>query len=338
MENTIILENMQEEKENTSINLIPWIEKYRPSDIEQVMDQDEIKQSINKFIETKNVPHLLLYGPPGTGKTTIANILASGLYKDGADSYNVLKLNVSEKRGIDTVRKEITDFVQTKSLLYDYHVKYKLVILDEADGMTADAQASLRSIIEKYTKGVRFCLICNYIKKIDIAIQSRCACFRFSPISMKSLTKRLKFISKSENIKISQDGIDTIIKRSKGDMRKLLNILQSVSMTYKNINEEIINNFLGYMCMSDIIQLLKYMNKNKVKDSYEYIQKIKEKFGYSLNDIINELYDYIIENKKFSDKYLILITNLGNIQQCIDHCSNDIIQTSSFVGAYKKTC
>jgi replication factor C subunit 3/5 len=169
-----------------------------------------------------------LYGPPGTGKTSTIVAAAKRMY--GASKYNsmTLELNASDARGINVVRNEIKEFAGTKQL---FSKGIKLIILDEADAMTNDAQFALRRVIEKYTKNARFCLICNYVSKIIPALQSRCTRFRFAPLLPDQIRGRLEEVAKQENVPLTEDGVEAILDLSCGDMRRVLNLLQSTAMS-----------------------------------------------------------------------------------------------------------
>jgi len=223
---------------------------------------------------------------------------------------------------------------------------FKLIILDKADAMTPDAQASLRRVIEKYTKNVRFCLICNYIKKIDIAIQSRCTCFRFAPLKNKYMKQKLHQIISNEKIICDNDGIDTIIKRSKGDMRKVLNVLQSVSMAYDNVTEENVNLCLGYPSKADILIIMKSLVNDNFMNSHKLLMNYKENNGFSLTDIINEVHDFMItllvEDKKSiiklsHNEIMNIINYLSKIEYDVASSTDETTQFSAFVGIFKIT-
>lgn len=329
-----------------SNDTLPWIEKYRPSSLDGIISHSTIIETLNNFIKNNELPHLLFHGPPGTGKTSVVIAVAKALYKD---KFNVMtmEINASEERGIEVVRNRIIQFANSKSMLFDDKADnmFKLIILDEADAMTPDAQASLRRVIEKYTKNVRFCLICNYIKKIDIAIQSRCTCFRFAPLKNNYIKQKLNDIVELENIKCTEDGIDTIIKRSKGDMRKVLNILQSVSMAYENINEKNVDKCLGYPSKSDISNILYNLLNKNFCESYNLLKNYKDNQGFSLTDIIIEVHEYLINmlihNKKdplikLSEKQISeIIKYLGKIEYDVASSTDETIQFAAFVGVFK---
>ena len=204
--------------------LLPWSEKYRPSSIQNIIYHEKITKTIVNYLEANKLPHLLFYGPPGTGKTSTILAIAKHYYKE--DFHNmILVLNASEERGIETVRNRIKQFVTTYGLPENKDTPpFTLIIFDEIDAMTEDAQAILRKVVEKYVTNVSFCFICNYLKKINPAIQSRCIIFRFKPIPEINMENFIGDICKKENIKININAVKLIIKRSNGDMRKLLNI------------------------------------------------------------------------------------------------------------------
>ena len=170
---------------------------YRNS-LEDLVAQDDIVSILSNLIDSENLPHLLLYGPPGTGKTSTIVATAKRMYGSAAAYKSMtLELNASDARGIDVVRNEIKEFAGTKQL---FNKGVKLIILDEADAMTQDAQFALRRIIEKYTKNARFCLICNYVSKIIPALQSRCTRFRFAPLKREHIQGRLEEIAAKEKM------------------------------------------------------------------------------------------------------------------------------------------
>ncbi|KAH7441432.1 hypothetical protein KP509_03G038100 [Ceratopteris richardii] len=233
---------------------VPWVEKYRPTSLADVAAHKDIIDTIDRLTGENRLPHLLLYGPPGTGKTSTILAVARKLY--GSQFQNmILELNASDDRGIDVVRQQIQDFASTQSISFGAKGNVKLVILDEADAMTKDAQFALRRIIEKYTKNTRFCLICNYVSKIIPALQSRCTRFRFAPLSVENVTGRLQYIIREEGLDATESGLAAIVRLSNGDMRKALNVLQSTHMAYPHITEEAVYLCTGSPFPKDIEQI-----------------------------------------------------------------------------------
>ena len=189
-------------------NTIPWIEKYRPNNINDIVYHDDIRNTLKKLISNKKFPHTIFFGPPGTGKTSTILACAKEIYGEGYKTM-VLELNGSDDRGIKVIREQIKGFSEYNQL---FCRGVKLVILDEADSMTYDAQFALRRVIENYTHNTRFCLICNYISKLIPALQSRCITFRFSNINSDCSLIKLREIINEENIKYDKIGLKTIIE------------------------------------------------------------------------------------------------------------------------------
>ena len=331
-------------------NLLPWSEKYRPSEISNIIYHEKITKTITNFMELKKLPHLLFYGPPGTGKTSTIVTIAKHYYKE--DFYNmVLILNASEERGIETVRNRIKQFVTTCGLSeIESTPKFKLIILDEIDAMTEDAQAILRKVVEKYVNNVRFCFICNYLKKINPAIQSRCTIFRFKPIPYIYMEKFINMVCNKEKININIDSTKLIINKTNGDMRKLLNILQSIYMYINNsenkcniITELDVSKILSCPTNNNIILILEILQNNILEKSCEKIIDIVNNEGISLIELINCVYDYFINSiinndntviKYDLDKSIKIIKNLCIINENITYCNNDNIQLISFISIF----
>lgn len=208
---------------------LPWVEKYRPKSMDQLVAHEEIISTINALISANKLPHLLFYGPPGTGKTSTILACAHQMYTKSYSSM-VLELNASDDRGIDVVRERIKDFAGTKQMFS--HLP-KLIVLDEADAMTNPAQMALRRVMEKFTRNARFCLICNYGNKIIPALQSRCTRFRFAPLSAAQATSRTTEIAEAEGVEYTADGIEACVSLGHGDMRRCLNVLQSTAMSVR---------------------------------------------------------------------------------------------------------
>ena len=349
--------------------LLPWSEKYRPLNIENIIYHNKITNAIVSYMDNKKLPHLLFYGPPGTGKTSTILAIAKQYYKEDFSNM-ILVLNASEERGIETVRNRIKQFVTTIGLYENKDTPpFKLIILDEIDAMTEDAQAILRKVVEKYVTNVRFCFICNYLKKINPAIQSRCIIFRFKPIPYQNIYDFIVLVCEKEHIKITKNAINLVIKRCNGDMRKLLNIMQSIYMYMNNnkiepINKNIIfesDNSLeevdNYIIINEISvskilscptdihikNLLKFIQNNNMKESYYYINKLINNNGISLIELISCIYEYFMDSIINNNKNIIMyplekcvniIKNMSLINENLTYCNNDYIQLVSFLSIF----
>lgn len=210
----------------------PWVEKYRPKYVKDVVHHDHLKKVLKGAQKTGDLPHLLFHGPPGTGKTSTILALARTLLGESNLKERVLELNASDERGLDVVRDKIKTFSKVSVSFQENCPPLKLVILDEADTMTSDAQSALRRTMETHAAVTRFCLVCNYASKIIAPLVSRCAKFRFSPVSSESMKKRLLYICERESVifeNCSKSVLDALVKSSRGDMRNAVNLLQTVS-------------------------------------------------------------------------------------------------------------
>lgn len=334
-----------EDYDNNILNeKLPWIEKYRPKNLSDITSHDKIMKSLQVFIKDNSLPHTLFYGPPGTGKTSTIQAYAKKIY---GSSYNfmVMEINASEDRGIDLVRSKIKSFAKSSNYFQKLSSNtntFKLVILDEVDAMTEDGQAILRHVIDNYSYNTRFCLICNYIKKINQSLQSRCICFKFSPIPDKDMKIVLDKIIKSEKLTLTKSGKEAIISRSNGDLRKLLNNLQSISMIYDKIDETKINKCFNYPRKKQIIEIFDTLINKSLLDGYSIIKNTIDNNGFSLSDIIFEIYLYlknIIVNKDFNKLSLNsasnIITNLKSIEVNQSINSSDSIQIYGVVSCFK---
>jgi replication factor C subunit 2/4 len=302
----------------------PWIDKYRPKKLEHIIHQDEIKRVLQNTVKTGELPHLLLYGPPGTGKTSI--ILALGYELFGPELMNerILELNASDERGIDTVREKIITFAKESINSVDTKYPcppYKIIILDEADAITLDAQSALRKVIETSSKITRFCFTCNYIDKIIDPIVSRCVKFRFKPIDKDSMIERLKFIAYKEKLSLSNECYDKIHEISEGDARKAIMLLQNTKYIYNFQKKIIIKDIIEMVGLSTNEELELFWNKIKNNTISNLINIVKDihNYGININQFLIFLKDKIIESKLSDNKK-------SNLLMIISHTEARIIE------------
>ncbi|KAJ7504299.1 P-loop containing nucleoside triphosphate hydrolase protein [Mycena galericulata] len=310
---------------------LPWVEKYRPVTLDDVVSHKDITTTIEKFIEKNRLPHLLFYGPPGTGKTSTILAVARRIY--GSEyRKQILELNASDDRGIDVVREQIKQFAETRTL---FAKGYKLIILDEADMMTQQAQAALRRVIEQYTKNVRFCIICNYVNKIAPAIQSRCTRFRFSPLPIVEVEKRLDSVIEAERVKLTPDGKAALLKLSKGDMRRALNVLQACHAAYDLTGETEIYNCTGNPHPADIETIVNSMLSDEFTTSYTLITAMKTERGLALQDLLTGAYDYIESLELKPHARIYLLDYLATTEHRLSTGASEKIQLTALLGAFK---
>ena len=263
---------------------LPWVEKYRPQKIDGIISHDQNIETIKKMLAGGSLPHLLFHGTPGTGKTSLILAIANELYGT-SKNLMVMKLDASDDRGINSVREEIKGFAEKVNM---FNKGVKLIILDEADSMTFDAQFALRRIIEKYSKTTRFCLICNYENKIIPAIRSRCANFRFSPINVYHIQKKLEYICEQEKLTFDNNVMEIISSLSKGDLRKSINFLQSLSLQSSHITVQMCYKTAGVPSDSEVIDIINNLLDPKVDYNVanKKIYSLIKVQGYSLSIVL----------------------------------------------------
>jgi len=305
-----------------------WAEKYRPKRLDDIIDQDDVIRALKSFAKEKNVPHMLFAGPAGVGKTATAIAFARELYGENWRE-NTLELNASDERGIDTVRETIKErFARTLPV---GDVPFKLIILDESDAMTADAQTALRRVMEIFARNVRFILTCNYSNKIIEPIQSRTVVFRFNPLPKDKAIERLKFIAKNEGVNVSEDGYEAIWDVSAGDMRKAINTLQSAAALSNIVNSDIVYKVVGMTRPKEVRELLNLALQGKFSDARDKLYELMYNYGLSGNDIVSQIHKEIFRlNTDESIKIKILKT-LGDYEYRLMEGANEEIQLSSLL-------
>ncbi|MBW0501505.1 hypothetical protein O181_041220 [Austropuccinia psidii MF-1] len=312
---------------------LPWVEKYRPITLDDVVSHKDIIHTIEKFISANRLPHLLFYGPPGTGKTSTILAIARRLYHSPmAFKNNVLELNASDDRGIDVVREQIKNFASSRMV---FSSGFKLIILDEADQMTQSAQSALRRVIEQYTKNVRFCIICNYVNRIIPAIQSRCTRFRFGPLDHPAIEQRISHVVDAENVTLTPEGRKALIGLCKGDMRRVLNIMQACHSGYGKVDEDAVYECTGSPHPKQIEEIVASMMNDEFQTSFKRIQDIKINHGLALQDIISGIYDYLRTVIFERPAQIYILDQLSQIEHRLSTGGTEKLQLSSLLGSFK---
>ena len=270
-----------------------WVEKYRPTKLSEIVDQKEIVGSLNALISNpEDMPHLLFSGSAGVGKTTAAMCIANQILGEYAKEYT-LELNASDERGIGMVREKVKKFSRFAGMA---DAPFKLIILDEADEMTNDAQTALRRIIEDTAKYCRFILIANNISKIIEPIQSRCATFKFTTIPEESVIERLAEICKKEKIKSDKKGLKSIYEYSEGDLRHAINLLQATA-SIGDITEENVKGSAGLTKTTDVDIVLNLALDGKILDAREKMIELIKVYGMSESDFLKYLNSAVFKTK-----------------------------------------
>ena len=314
-----------------------WIEKYRPNNFNDIVGQDKNINILNKMIEGGSFPHLLLHGKSGTGKTSTIMNIANRLYGNNK-AFMMIRLDASDDRGINTVREEIKGFAEK---ITPFNRGIKLIILDEADSMTFDAQFALRRIIEKYSSDTRFCIICNYMNKIIAPIKARCVNMRFYPIENNIIVNRLKYICNCEKLKYEKNSLEAIATIANGDLRKAINILQSLSMMNKKICINSCYNSSGIPPPAIINKLYELLIDTSISfiNTMYYINKYIIEEGYTLSFLILEINKIILNlDKNIDDNNIIrYLQELAELEYIVSQSIFNEMYISGLVAIFKKT-
>uniref|UniRef100_A0A5S6QKE7 AAA domain-containing protein n=1 Tax=Trichuris muris TaxID=70415 RepID=A0A5S6QKE7_TRIMR len=284
--------------------LLPWVEKYRPKSIDDVACQGQVISVLKGCLRGQDLPNLLFYGPPGTGKTSSILALTKQMFSPEIHRDRVLELNASDERGIQVIREKVKRFAQFSVADVTPSGKpcppLKMVILDEADSMTKAAQAALRRTMESESKTTRFCLICNYVTSIIEPITSRCAKFRFMPLTREIQKDRLMYICQAENVQIDPAALDVLIECSEGDLRRAINCLQSASRL-KPSESIITASEVSEVCRVVDSELVERFFSIFKKGKHELLEKLVldvERNAYSAYQLMIQLHDQLVSNEE----------------------------------------
>lgn len=307
-----------------------WIERFRPKNFKEIKGQDKIVSRIEAFVKQKNLPHLLFAGPAGVGKTSISLVIAKELFGDGWRD-NFLEMNASDERGIDVVRNQIKDFARTKSI---GDAPFKIIYLDECDALTRDAQHALRRTMESYASICRFIFSANYSSKIIDPLQSRCAIFRFKPLEKEAIKEVIENIAKKEGLKINDKTVNSIYEISEGDVRRVINILQSCAVISKNITEELVYDIISMARPREIKEVLEIAIKGDFLKAREKLLDVMLEHGLSGLDVVKQIQKEIWNLDIEDEKKIKLIDKCGEIEFRMVEGSDEFVQIESLLANF----
>lgn len=302
----------------SSITAMPWVEKYRPNSFNDIVLNDINKTICNNIIDTGYFPHILLYGPPGTGKTTtINNLISKYQEKNGGVNKNqVIQLNASDERGIDIIRNHILQFVNSKCM---FSVGMKFVVLDEVDYMTKNAQHALRYLIDTYSTNTRFCLICNYISRIDEGLQTEFLKIRFNNLPKDHIYRFLSHITASENISITDKKIEDIQQIYGSDIRSMINFIQCNHMT--DTTDIITIDGTVWVKLTQLLTKIIANDQKTYKPVHKYLIGIRRTYDMTFKNIIKDYFTYLIKSKKIkvTSTFLTFVERVVHSSDMNDH-------------------
>jgi replication factor C small subunit len=310
-----------------------WAEKYRPKTLDDMVDQKEIVERLKSFVKSRNVPHCIFAGPPGTGKTTAALCLARDLYSS-AYREHILELNASDARGIDVVRETVKTFARVRSI---GEVRFKIMILDEADNMTSAAQQALRRTMERYTETCRFILIANYSGKIIEPIQSRCAPFRFTYLPRAEHDSHLKHIAEKENVKLFDDGLDAVFEVCSGDLRKAINTLQAAASLNKPVDAKVVYSIAGRAHPADVRELINIAMNGNFTEARKKLRGMIQKYGVAGSDIIRQIHTELFKTDVPETWKIRLADVIGEIDYRLVEGADEEVQLSALLARLVET-
>lgn len=327
---------------NGTVNT-PWIEKYRPACLKDIIHQEEVVKVLQKTLDNGNLPHLLFFGAAGCGKTSSILAIAMELFGPKLFKERVIELNASDERGINVVRNKIVTFAKISIGNADPKYPsppYKIIILDEADAMTTEAQSALRKTMEDNSAITRFCFICNYSNKIIEPITSRCVKFRFKPINSESMILRLQFIANKEDMIVENECLKIIANSCQGDMRKAIMLLQNLKyINHIGISAQDVYDISGFVPQKVISKIEHICLTDKNLDIKKIIKFTKRIYAeaYPIHSILLQISAFIIYNKNISDSVKSdICIHISNIERRLIDGADEYLQLLSLILFIKK--
>jgi replication factor C small subunit len=307
-----------------------WVEKYRPRTLSEVVGQEETVERLKAYVQAGSIPHLMFAGPPGTGKTTCAIALARDLFGEEEWKGQFLELNASDERGIGVVRGRIKEFSRVRKV----REGLQIVFLDEADALTHDAQSALRRTMEQYSSYTRFVLSCNYSSKIIDPIQSRCAVFRFRPLTQEQVKKFVRKIAKEEAIEITQDGVEALLFVAKGDLRRTVNTLQVAAALGGKVDADAIYKTTSTARPEEVKKLLETALDGDFMAARNKLDDLLIEYGLSGEDIIRQIHRSVFDLTVPDFQKVQLVDKVGEAEFRMVEGANERIQIEALLAHF----
>jgi len=305
-----------------------WIEKYRPRTLDDIVGQDRIVERLRSYVDRNDLPHLMFSGQAGIGKSTAALAIARELYGEDWEEH-FLELNASDQRGIDVVRERIKDFARSSF----GGANYRIIFLDEADSLTSDAQSALRRTMEQFSNNVRFVLSCNYSSQIIDPIQSRCAVFRFSPLSDEAVTEQIRIIAEAEDIEVTDGGVEALVYAADGDMRKAINGLQAAAVTGEEVDEEAVYSITSTARPEEIREMVTQALDGDFLAARSRLDELLTDGGIAGGDVIDQLHRSVWEFDLDDEAAVRLLDRIGEADYRITEGANERIQLEALLAS-----
>jgi len=304
-----------------------WVEKYRPQKLSEVAGQKEVVERLQAYVKEGNLPHLMFAGPAGTGKTTCAIALARELFGEGWKG-NFHELNSSDERGIDIVRGKIKEIAGLRP--FGTH-SFKIIFLDEADNLTADAQAALRRTMETFTRTTRFILSCNYSSRIIEPIQSRTAVFRFRPLPKEAVEVYVKRVAKAEKLDLTENGLEALVYLASGDLRRATNSLQVAAAVSSKIDADSLYKVASTARPEEVKRLLETALQGDFTKARDVLDEILIEYGLSGEDILRQIHRNVFDLSIPDDQKVRIVDHVGEAEFRLVEGSNERIQLESLL-------
>lgn len=323
---------MEEGDEDVSADTDIWIERYRPQRLSDIRGQDDVVERLQRYVEEDDLPNLLFAGPAGTGKTSAAVAIARELYGEGWREH-FLELNASDERGIDVVRGRIKDFARASFGGHDY----RIVFLDEADSLTDDAQSALRRTMEQFSGHTRFILSCNYSSKIIDPIQSRCAVFRFQPLSEAAVKEVVTDIAAEQGIEFDEGGLEAIAYVADGDMRRAINALQAAAVLEGEVDEDAVYQITATARPEEVKEMVQRAAQGEFLAARSILNELLVQQAIAADDVVDQLHRSVWDIGLSDEAAVGLLEHLGEVDYRITEGANEQLQLESLLAILART-